>query len=84
MSNAIAMSLAVQPTSTVVVQNDNAAITPLAFVQPLTQVLADLETQRVVWEEGVYRTSDTALPKEVLGKPAQVWLADDKLQMRGL
>ena len=33
---------------------------------------------------GVYRTSDTALPKEVLGKPAQVWLADDKLQMRGL
>lgn len=24
---------------------------------------------------GVYRTSETALPKEVLGKPAQVWLA---------
>ena len=61
MSNAIAMSLAVQPTATVVVQNDNAAITPLAFVQPLTQVLADLETQRVVWEEGVYRTSNQAL-----------------------
>jgi septum site-determining protein MinC len=33
---------------------------------------------------GVYRTSETALPKDVLGKPAQVWLADDKLQMRGL
>jgi septum site-determining protein MinC len=33
---------------------------------------------------GVYRTSDTALPKEVLGKPAQVWLADEKLHMRGL
>jgi septum site-determining protein MinC len=33
---------------------------------------------------GVYRTSDTALPKEVLGKPAQVWLSDEKLHMRGL
>ena len=33
---------------------------------------------------GVYRTSDTALPKEVLGQPAQVWLSNDKLLMRGL
>ena len=61
MSNAIAMSLAVQPTSTVVVQNDEITLTPLAVAQPLTKVLADLETQRVVWEEGVYRTSNQAL-----------------------
>jgi septum site-determining protein MinC len=33
---------------------------------------------------GVYRTSDTPLPKEVAGKAAQVWLADDKLSMRAL
>lgn len=33
---------------------------------------------------GVYRTSDTALPQDVLGKSAQIWLADDKLQMRAL
>ena len=30
---------------------------------------------------GVYRTSDTPLPKEVAGKAAQVWLAGDKLVM---
>ena len=29
-------------------------------------------------------TSDTPLPKEVAGKAAQVWLADDKLSMRAL
>jgi hypothetical protein len=61
MSNAITMSLVAQPTSTVVVQNDTTAITPLAVAQPLTKVLADLETQRVDWEEGVYRTSNQAL-----------------------
>lgn len=61
MSNAIAMSLVAQPTSTVVVQNDEITLTPLAVAQPLTKVLADLETQRVVWEEGVYRTSNLAL-----------------------
>ncbi len=33
---------------------------------------------------GVYRTSDTPLPKEVAGKPAQVSLVDDKLVMRAL
>jgi septum site-determining protein MinC len=33
---------------------------------------------------GTYRTSDTALPSEVAGKPAQIWLADERLQMRGL
>jgi septum site-determining protein MinC len=33
---------------------------------------------------GVYRTSDTPLPKEVAGKAAQVWLADDKLVMLAL
>ena len=33
---------------------------------------------------GVYRTSDTPLPKELAGKAAQVWLSDDKLMMQGL
>ena len=33
---------------------------------------------------GVYRTSDTPLPKEVAGKAAQVWLAGDKLVMLAL
>jgi len=33
---------------------------------------------------GVYRTSDMPLPKEVTGKAAQVWLADDKLVMQAL
>ena len=61
MSNAIAMSLIEKPVSTVVVQNDTTAGTPLTVAQPLTNVLVDLETQRVVWEEGVYRTSNQAL-----------------------
>lgn len=61
MSNAIAMSLVAQPTSAVVVQNDKLSLTRLAVAQPLIAVLADLETQRVVWEEGVYRTSNQAL-----------------------
>jgi len=33
---------------------------------------------------GVYRTSDLALPPEVAGKSAQVWLANDKLVMLAL
>ena len=33
---------------------------------------------------GTYRTSDTPLPNDVAGKPAQIWLADERLQMRGL
>lgn len=44
---------------------------------------ASLEAE-LVSIAGVYRTSDTPLPKEVAGKAAQVWLADDKLQMRAL
>jgi hypothetical protein len=60
MSNAITMSLAVQPAD-VVVQNDTAAITPLAVSQPLIKVLADLETERETWEQGAYRTSNLAL-----------------------
>ena len=53
MSNTIALA----PVAQSVVQNDTA--TPAT--PSLTQVLADLETQRVVWEEGVYRTSNQAL-----------------------
>ena len=33
---------------------------------------------------GTYRTSDTALPKEVLGQSAQIYLEEDKLVMRKL
>jgi septum site-determining protein MinC len=44
---------------------------------------ASLEAE-LVSIAGVYRTSDTPLPKEVAGKAAQVWLADDKLVMRAL
>jgi septum site-determining protein MinC len=44
---------------------------------------ASLEAE-LVSIAGVYRTSDTPLPKEVAGKAAQVWLADDKLSMRAL
>ena len=75
MSNATAMSLVAQPTSTVVVQNDEITLTPLAVAQPLTKVLADLETQRVVWEEGVYRTSNLAL-YAVLAKCLAIAQAD--------
>ena len=57
MSNAIAFA----PVANAVVQNDITITTPLAITQPLTQMLADLETQRVVWEEGAYRTSNQAL-----------------------
>lgn len=71
MSNAIAMSLDVQP----VVQNDEITLTPLAVAQPLTKVLADLETERVTWEKGVYRTSNQAL-YAVLAKCLAIAQAD--------
>ena len=74
MSNAIALSLAVQPAD-VVVQNDTAEITPLAVAQPLTKVLADLETERETWEQGVYRTSNLAL-YAVLAKCLAIAQAD--------
>ena len=57
MSDAIAFAPVAQP----VVQNDTATpATPTAAL-PLTQVLANLETERITWEEGVYRTSNQAL-----------------------
>jgi hypothetical protein len=70
------MSLVAQPTSTVVVQNDTAATTttPTATL-PLTQVLANLETERITWEEGVYRTSNQAL-YAVLAKCLAIAQAD--------
>jgi len=74
MSNAIAMSLAVQPAN-VVVQNDEITLTPLAVAQPLTKVLADLETERETWEQGVYRTSNLAL-YAVLAKCLAIAQAD--------
>ena len=61
MSNAITMSLAVQPTALAVVQNDAVTISPLAVSQPLTQVLSNLEAERETWEQGAYRTSNQAL-----------------------
>ncbi len=75
MSNAIAMSLVAQPTSTVVVQNDEITLPPLAVAQPLTKVLADLETERETWEQGVYRTSNLAL-YAVLAKCLAIAQAD--------
>ena len=58
MSNAIAISPVAQP----VVQNDTATALPaVAANKPLLQVLTQLETERVTWEEGVYRTSNQAL-----------------------
>ena len=38
-----------------------AAVAAKAAPQTIAMVLANLETQRVVWEEGVYRTSNQAL-----------------------
>ena len=75
MSNAIAMSFVAQPTSTVVVQNDEITLTPLAVSQPLTKVLADLETERETWEQGAYRTSNLAL-YAVLAKCLAIAQAD--------
>lgn len=75
MSNAITMSLAVQPAAEPVVQNDEITITPLAFVQPLTKVLADLVTERETWEAGAYRTSNLAL-YAVLAKCLAIAQAD--------
>ena len=75
MSNTFAMSLVAQPTSTVVVQNDEITLTPLAIAQPLTKVLADLETERETWEQGVYRTSNLAL-YAVLAKCLAIAQAD--------
>jgi hypothetical protein len=69
------MSLVAQPTSTVVVQNDEITLTPLAVAQPLTKVLADLETERETWEQGAYRTSNLAL-YSVLAKCLAIAQAD--------
>lgn len=75
MSNAITMSLVAQPTATVVVQNDEISLTPLVTAQPLTKVLADLETERETWEQGAYRTSNLAL-YSVLAKCLAIAQAD--------
>ena len=75
MSNAIAMSFVAQPTSSVVVQNDEITLTPLVTAQPLTKVLADLETERETWEQGAYRTSNLAL-YSVLAKCLAIAQAD--------
>lgn len=75
MSNAIAISLVAQPTSSVVVQNDTTAITAPTVAQPLIKVLADLETERETWEQGVYRTSNLAL-YAVLAKCLAIAQAD--------
>jgi hypothetical protein len=69
------MSLVAQPTSTAVVQNDEITLTPLAVAQPLTKVLADLETERETWEQGAYRTSNLAL-YAVLAKCLAIAQAD--------
>lgn len=59
MSNAIALAPVAQP----VVQNDEITTTLPVTAQSktLTHTLADLEAERITWEEGVYRTSNQAL-----------------------
>jgi hypothetical protein len=73
MSNAIALSPVVQP----VVQNDTTSLTLViaAPSKPLTDVLMDLETERVTWEQGAYRTSNQAL-YAVLAKCLAIASAD--------
>lgn len=71
MSNAIALAPVAQP----VVQNDTATPATPAATLPLTQVLANLETERITWEEGVYRTSNQAL-YAVLAKCLAIAQAD--------
>ena len=62
MSQTIAFAPVVQNVfASTVVQNDVIEITPLALSKPLTLVLANLESERITWEQGVYRTSNQAL-----------------------
>lgn len=73
MSNAIAFAPVTQP----VVQNDEITTTLPVNTQPktLTHTLADLEAERITWEEGVYRTSNQAL-YAVLAKCLAIAQAD--------
>ena len=73
MSNAIAFAPVAKP----VVQNDEITTTLPATAQPktLTHTLADLEVERITWEEGVYRTSNQAL-YAVLAKCLAIAQAD--------
>ncbi len=67
MSNAIAFAHVAQP----VVQNDTAT----TATPSLTQVLSNLETERISWENGAYRTSNQAL-YAVLAKCLAIAQAD--------
>lgn len=73
MSNANTFALIAQP----VVQNDEIATSLPVTAQPktLTHTLADLEAERITWEEGVYRTSNQAL-YAVLAKCLAIAQAD--------
>ena len=73
MSNAIAFAPVAKP----VVQNDEITTTLPVTAQPktLTHTLADLEAERITWEEGVYRTSNQAL-YAVLAKCLAIAQAD--------
>lgn len=70
MSDTISLSFA--PAAQPVVSNDTA--TPTAAL-PLTQVLTNLETERITWEDGAYRTSNQAL-YAVLAKCLAIAQAD--------
>jgi hypothetical protein len=69
------MSLVAQPTSSVVVQNDTAITATPNVALPISQVLVNLETERITWEESVYRTSNQAL-YAVLAKCLAIAQAD--------
>jgi len=71
MSNTIALAPVAQP----VVSNDTATTATPTATLPLTQVLANLETERITWEDGAYRTSNQAL-YAVLAKCLAIAQAD--------
>jgi hypothetical protein len=71
MSNTIALTPVAQP----VVSNDTATTATAATTVPLTQVLANLETERITWEQGAFRTSNLAL-YAVLAKCLAIAQAD--------
>ncbi len=71
MSNAICFATIANP----VVSNDIVTTTTITATLPLTQVLDNLETERITWEQGVYRTSNQAL-YAVLSKCLAIAQAD--------
>ena len=77
MSNAIAYVSVAQP----VVSNDSATPLTQSGTPTISQVLSSLETDRIAWEDGVYRTSNQAL-YAVLAKCLAIAQADTPEQAK--